>query len=160
MSHADIHLAVAESRTIYDVGAIDRAIEEATGNRNEAQAALYDKMKQRGGARFLVRPSHPDMVDDLYDSCPNFGEVVDDIRKSLALSVAGSEPLSFTPILLLGELRRKEIIETCGITNNTLKSHIRRIYRKLGAARRDDLAGCVNAAGRSKCATSRSSASI
>lgn len=103
MSHADIHLAVAESRTIYDVGAIDRAMEEAAGNRNEAQAALYDKMKQRGGARFLVRPSHPDMVDDLYDSCPNFGEVVDDIRKSLALSVAGSEPLSFTPILLLGE---------------------------------------------------------
>lgn len=63
-------------------------------------------------------------------------------------------------ILLLGELRRKEIIETCGITNNTLKSHIRRIYRKLGAARRDDLAGCVKAAGSERCATSRSSASI
>ena len=63
-------------------------------------------------------------------------------------------------LLLLGVLRRKEILETCGIANNTLKSHIRQIYRKLGAARRDDLAVRVNAAGRAKCATSRSSASI
>ena len=102
MGHADIHLAVAEERTIYDIAAIDRALEEG-GQRNEALATLYEKMKQRGGGRFLIRPSSPEMVDDLYDSCPNFTEVIDDIRKSLALSVAGSEPLSFTPILLLGE---------------------------------------------------------
>ena len=60
-------------------------------------------------------------------------------------------------ILLLGELRRKEILEMCGITNNTLKSHIRRIYRKLGAVRRNDLAGRVRAAGGEKCAKSRPS---
>lgn len=103
MGHADIHLTVAEERTIYDVAAIDRALEDGSGNRNEALNSLYDKMKQRGGGRFLVRPSHAEMVDDLYASCPNFGEVIDDVRKSLALSVAGSEPVSFTPILLLGE---------------------------------------------------------
>lgn len=60
-------------------------------------------------------------------------------------------------LLLLGELQRKDILESCGITNNTLKSHIRQIYRKLGAARRDDLAGRVKAAGSERCATSRSS---
>jgi len=103
MAHADIRLSVAEERTIYDVAAIDRALEEAAGNRHEALASLYEKMKQRGGGRFLIRPTGADMVDDLYDSCPNFGEVIDDIRKFLALSVAGNEPLSFTPILLLGE---------------------------------------------------------
>ncbi len=58
-------------------------------------------------------------------------------------------------LLLLGELQRKAILETCGITNNTLKSHIRRIYRKLGAVRRDDLAGRVRAAGGERCAKSR-----
>ena len=103
MATHDIRLSVAEERTIYDVTAIDRALEEATGNRNEAQAALYEKMKQRGGARFLIRPSGADMVDELYDSCPNFNEVIDDVKKHLALAVAGSEPLHFTPILLLGE---------------------------------------------------------
>lgn len=103
MAHPDIRLAVAEERTIYDVAAIDRALDEAAGNRNEALAALYEKMKQRGGGRFLVRPSGPDMIDDLYDSCPNFAEVIDDLKKYIALSVAGNEPMSFTPILLLGE---------------------------------------------------------
>lgn len=103
MASTDIRLTVAEERTIYDVAAIDRALEDATGNRNEALAALYEKMKQRGGGRFLIRPSGTDMLDDLYDSCPNFGEVVDDLRKYLALSVAGNEPMHFTPILLLGE---------------------------------------------------------
>lgn len=103
MAHTDIRLAVAEERTIYDVAAIDRALDEAAGNRNEALAALYEKMKQRGGGRFLVRPSGADMIDDLYDSCPNFAEVIDDLKKYIALSVAGNEPMSFTPILLLGE---------------------------------------------------------
>lgn len=103
MAHADVRIAVAEERTIYDVAAIERAMEEATSHRNEALSALYDKMKQRGGGRFLVRPSGADMIDDLYDSCPNFAEVIDDLKKYIALSVAGNEPMSFTPILLLGE---------------------------------------------------------
>ncbi len=103
MAHTDIRLTVAEERTIYDVAAIDRALDEATGNRNEALGALYEKMKQRGGGRFLIRPSGTDMVDDLYDTCPNFGDVIDDIKKHLALAVAGSEPMHFTPILLRGE---------------------------------------------------------
>ena len=103
MSTSDIRLSVAEERTIYDVSAIERALEEASGNRNEALTSLYEKMKQRGGGRFLVRPSGPDMIDEMYDSCPNFGDVIDDLKKYIALSVAGNEPMSFTPILLLGE---------------------------------------------------------
>ena len=103
MAHSEIRLSVAEERTIYDVAAIERAMEEAAGNRNEALATLYEKMKQRGGGRFLVRPTGADMIDELYDSCPNFTEVIDDLKKYVALSVAGNEPMSFTPILLLGE---------------------------------------------------------
>lgn len=103
MAPTDLRLTVAEARTIYDVTDIERALDDAGPGRNEALAALYDKMRQRGGERFLVRPSGIDMIDDLYTSCPNFGEVIDDLRKHLALAVAGSEPLQFTPILLLGE---------------------------------------------------------
>lgn len=103
MARTDIKLSVAEERTIYHLTDVDRALEDPTANRNEALAALYEKMKQRGGGRFLVRPNGPDMIDGLYDSCPNFREVIDDLRKFVALSVAGHEPMSFTPILLLGE---------------------------------------------------------
>ncbi len=103
MASKEIRLTVAEERTIYDVAAIERALDDANGNRHEALAALYEKMKQRGGGRFLIRPTDADMIDELYDSCPNFGEVIDDLKKYLALSVAGNEPMQFTPILLLGE---------------------------------------------------------
>jgi len=103
MASHDIRLSVAEERTIYHVADIERAMEEAAGNRNEALASYYEKMRQRGGGRFLVRPNGADMIDDLYDSCPNFAEVIDDLKKYIALSVAGNEPMSFTPILLLGE---------------------------------------------------------
>jgi ATP-dependent Lon protease len=103
MANSDIRLSVAEERTIYHVADIERAMEDATGNRNEALSCLYEKMKQRGGGRFLVRPTDAEMIDGLYDSCPNFGAVIDDLKKYIALSVAGNEPMSFTPILLLGE---------------------------------------------------------
>lgn len=103
MAQSDIRLSVAEQRTIYQVADIDRALEEPAVNRNEGLAALYEKMKQRGGGRFLVRPTGPDMIDELYSSCPNFRDVIDDLRKYVALSVAGNEPMSFTPVLLLGE---------------------------------------------------------
>ncbi len=103
MASHDIRLSVAEERTIYHVADIERALEDAAGNRNEALASYYEKMRQRGGGRFLVRPNGADMIDDLYDSCPNFAAVIDDLKKYLALAVAGNEPTHFTPILLLGE---------------------------------------------------------
>src|SRR5678816_1847124 len=42
-------------------------------------------------------------VDDLYDASPNFHGVIDDLRKHLALAVAGNEAVQFLPMLLLGE---------------------------------------------------------
>lgn len=100
---SEVRLSVAEERTIYHLADIERALEDSAATKNEQLAMLYEKMKQRGGARYLVRPSGADMLDDLYDSCPNFAEVIDDLRKYLALAVAGQEPMNFTPILLLGE---------------------------------------------------------
>jgi len=56
-----------------------------------------------GGTRFVVKPSRTDTLDPLFDVSPNFREVITDLKKALALSVSGNEPVSFTPILLLGE---------------------------------------------------------
>ncbi|GAB1427298.1 hypothetical protein MASR2M79_03390 [Aminivibrio sp.] len=42
-------------------------------------------------------------------------------------------------LLLLEGWKRDEILARCSIGNNTLKSHIRQIYRKLGVADRTGL---------------------
>lgn len=103
MASADFRISLAESRTIYDVSRVDRAMEEAGAAHNETLSGLYEKMRQRGGERYLIRPSGTDQLDGLYERCPNFAEVIDDLKKYVALAVSGNEPMSFTPILLLGE---------------------------------------------------------
>src|SRR5574337_219524 len=103
MSTADICIPLADAREIYRVGDVDRALEQSAPARNEALAAFYERMKQLGGTRFLMKPSRSDAIDPLYERCPNFGEVIDDLKKAMALAVSGNEPVSFTPILLLGE---------------------------------------------------------
>lgn len=103
MATTDISIPLAEAREIYRVEDVSRAQEESAPARNEALSVFYERMKALGGTRFVVKPSRTDTLDPLYESCPNFDEVIDDIRKSLALAVSGNEPVSFAPILLLGE---------------------------------------------------------
>jgi ATP-dependent Lon protease len=103
MATTAIHIPIADIREIYCVADVDKAMEEPAAARNEALSALYDRMKKLGGDRFVVKPSSADTLDTLYDSCPNFSEVIDDLKKALALSLCGNEPVHFTPILLLGE---------------------------------------------------------
>ena len=100
---AAIRIPLAEVRDIYCVADVEKAMEEPVAARNESLAAFYDRMKKLGGARFVIKPSSTDALDSLYDSCPNFAEVIDDLKKSLALAVCGNEPMHFAPILLLGE---------------------------------------------------------
>ena len=97
------HIPLANSKAIYSVADVDRALEKAAPNQNEPLRALYENMRQRGGERFLVRPSSTDGFEALYAACPNFKPVIDDIRKHTALAVSGNEAVQFMPILLLGE---------------------------------------------------------
>lgn len=103
MATADICIPLADSRQIYRVEDVSRAQVESAPARNEALANFYERMKTLGGTRFVVKPSRSDTVDGLFERCPNFDEVIEDIKKSLALAVSGNEPVSFAPILLLGE---------------------------------------------------------
>ncbi len=99
----EIQIPIAGVRQIYNVAEVERALEDHPASRNEMLAATYEKMKKLGGERYLIKPSSPDALDSLYDDCPNFTEVIDDLKKALALAVSGNEPVGFTPMLLLGE---------------------------------------------------------
>jgi ATP-dependent Lon protease len=102
-ARAPLHIPIADTREIYRVTDVEKALEDNLTVRNEHLSAFYEKMKQMGGTRFVIKPSAADALDPLYEKCPNFSDVIDDLKKYLALAVSGQEPVQFTPILLLGE---------------------------------------------------------
>ncbi|HEY4541498.1 MAG TPA: AAA family ATPase, partial [Noviherbaspirillum sp.] len=63
----------------------------------------YDDMLAMGGERFVTVPSDTAALDPLYDDCPNFDAVLDDLRRYLALALAGGASVNLMPVLLLGD---------------------------------------------------------
>lgn len=90
-------------RQVYAVDAVKKALSQLDQQAQPSLARQLLRMLQAGGERYVSRPSTHTCLDDLYESCPNFSGVLDDLRKYLALAVDGDEPLSFVPILLLGD---------------------------------------------------------
>jgi ATP-dependent Lon protease len=97
------HIPIAEYKSIYSVSDVDRAMENSCSKRNETLQSIYENMKKSGGMRFIVKPSSINGLDDLYESSPNFSEVIDALKKHMALALDGNEAMQFTPMLLLGE---------------------------------------------------------
>jgi ATP-dependent Lon protease len=96
-------IPLAGLQPIYSVADVDRAAGDSTARTNEGLKGWYDRMRVLGGSRYIIKPSTHHAVNDLYDASPNFREVIDDLRKFLALAISGDEAVQFTPILLLGE---------------------------------------------------------
>lgn len=96
-------ISLADLQSIYSIAEVDRALGDGAAQRNEGLKSWYDRMRELGGSRYIIKPSTTAAVDDLCEKSPNFVNVVDDLRKYLALAVAGNEAVQFTPMLLLGE---------------------------------------------------------
>jgi ATP-dependent Lon protease len=96
-------IPIAAFKDVYDVSVVDRALSDLSPGASEALKATYEKMLMAGGARLSVKPSGVPALDDLYDELPNFAEVLDDIRKHIALCSSSNDPLELPPMLLLGE---------------------------------------------------------
>jgi ATP-dependent Lon protease len=96
-------IPLADLQPIYSIAEVDRAMGDGAAKRNEGLKGWYDRMRELGGSRYIIKPSTAAAVDDLYGASPNFSAVVDDLRKYLALAVAGNEAVQFTPMLLIGE---------------------------------------------------------
>jgi ATP-dependent Lon protease len=97
-----VSIPVAGFRDVYEVGAVERALQELPAGANEALRAVYEKMLRTGGQRFTVKPSSLPQMDALFEDLPNFGEVLEDIRRQLALCVDSNDPVELAPVLLLG----------------------------------------------------------
>jgi len=102
-ANVSVSIPVAGFKDVYEVGAVEKALQELSPSANESLRTLYEKMLRAGGQRFTVKPSSLPQMDALFEDLPNFGEVLEDIRRQLALCVDSSDPIELAPVLLLGE---------------------------------------------------------
>src|SRR5687767_7631893 len=100
---ADVAIPIAGFKDVYDVGTVEKALQELSPSANEALRTLYEKMLRLGGQRFTVKPSALPAIDELCEELPNFTEVLADIRKHLALCIGSNDSIELPPMLLLGE---------------------------------------------------------
>src|SRR6185369_2551713 len=88
---------------VYEVPAVEKALQELPPSASEALRAVYEKMLRLGGQRFTVKPSALPEMEALFQELPNFTEVLEDIRKHIALCVDTSDSIELPPMLLLGD---------------------------------------------------------
>src|SRR5438094_8907309 len=100
---ATVTIPIAGFKDVYEVPAVEKALQELPPSANEALRAIYEKMLRLGGQRFTVKPSALPEMDALFQELPNFGTVLEDIRKHLALCVDSDDSIELPPMLLLGE---------------------------------------------------------
>jgi len=96
-------IPVAGFRDVYDLPAVEKALQELPPTANEALRTLYEKMLRLGGQRFTVKPSALPEMQALFEDMPNFTEVLEEVRRQLALCVDSSDAIELPPILLLGD---------------------------------------------------------
>jgi ATP-dependent Lon protease len=95
-------LPIASLRSVYRVGDVEKRLDKLPQREHEGLRATYERMLEKGADRFQVKPSGLPAMEHLYDELPNFGEVLDDVRRQLALCHDSTDSLEITPMLLLG----------------------------------------------------------
>jgi ATP-dependent Lon protease len=96
------HLPVAHMHSVFCAEDVQRKLGKLQDSEHEALRSTYARMLERGPQRFSVKPSGvPDMAH-LYQTLPNFTEVLDDVKRHVALSQDSGAAMEITPLLLLG----------------------------------------------------------
>lgn len=101
-----IQLPIARMRSVYRAHDVERKLAQlhASGNEREHEGlrTTYQRMLERGPERFAVKPSGVPEMGPLYELLPNFTEVLDDVKRHVALCQDSLDSLQITPLLLLG----------------------------------------------------------
>lgn len=99
-------LPLARVRSVYQMADVERKLgklKNSESREHDSLRATYERMLERGPERFQVKPSGIPEMGPLYDALPNFTDVLDDVRRHVALSHDTSDGLEVTPMLLLGQ---------------------------------------------------------
>jgi len=95
-------IPIARMRSLYRVDEVGRKLDKLPGKDHEGLRSTYERMLEKGPERFQVKPSGLPAMDHLYDDLPNFAEVLDDVKRQIALCEDSRDALEITPLLLLG----------------------------------------------------------
>ena len=95
-------MPIARMRSLYRVDEVGRKLDKLPHKEHESLRSTYERMLEKGPERFQVKPSGLPVMDHLYDELPNFADVLDDIRRQLALCEDSRDALEIAPLLLLG----------------------------------------------------------
>lgn len=95
-------IPIAQMRRVYHPHDVEQRLDKLPPKEHEQLRATYERMLEKGPERFQVRPAGVPAMAHLYDELPNFTEVLDDVRRHLALCQDSVDPLEITPLLLLG----------------------------------------------------------
>jgi ATP-dependent Lon protease len=99
-------ISIAGFKDVYQIAQVEEALadlQELGASANDALRATYLRMIKAGGQRFTIKPSALPDIDALVEELPNFAAPLEDIRRQLALCLAGNDALDLEPILLLGD---------------------------------------------------------
>jgi ATP-dependent Lon protease len=99
---AGSRIPIAHMRSLYRLDEVERRLEKLPRKDHEALRATYERMLEKGAERFQVKPAGLPLMHHLYDELPNFTEVLDDLKRQLALCHDSRDALEITPMLLLG----------------------------------------------------------
>jgi ATP-dependent Lon protease len=95
-------IPIARMRSVYRVDDVGRKLDKLPHKEHENLRSTYERMLEKGPERFQVKPSGLPAMEQLYDDLPNFADVLDDVRRQLALCHDSRDALEITPLLLLG----------------------------------------------------------
>ncbi|MDT7837604.1 AAA family ATPase [Aquabacterium sp. OR-4] len=95
-------IPIAQMRPVYRCADVQKRLHKLPPKEHETLRSTYERMLEKGAERFQVKPSGLPAMAHLYDELPNFHEVLDDIRRQLALCHDSRDALEITPMLLLG----------------------------------------------------------
>jgi ATP-dependent Lon protease len=96
------NIPIARMRSVYRVDEVGRKLDKLPQKEHEGLRSTYERMLEKGPDRFQVKPSGLPIMDHLYDDLPNFADVLNDVRRQLALCEDSRDALEITPLLLLG----------------------------------------------------------
>lgn len=95
-------LPIARMRNVFQPDEVERKLAKLPEREHESLRSTYQRMLERGPERFQVKPSGVPDMRSLYEDLPNFTEVLDDVKRHVALSQDSRDGLEVTPMLLLG----------------------------------------------------------
>ena len=99
---SSLQLPAASVRSVCHTHGVERKLAKLPSRDHKSLRRTYQRMLKCGPDRLQIKPSGTSKMSASYQALPNFTEVLDGVKRHIALSQECRDGLEVTPILLLG----------------------------------------------------------